>query len=104
MRISMRVPPSSALTALGLAGGFAVGRATHKRALGGALWAAAGALCLPRWRRAGWARASLLGVTYVGALGGSHPLAKRIGAWPSIAVVTAAMSASAALLADRRPR
>jgi hypothetical protein len=32
---------------------------------------------------------------YVAAMGGSHPLAKRIGAWPSVVAVTAATVAAA---------
>jgi hypothetical protein len=39
------------------------------------------------------AAAAGLGAVYVAAMGGSHPLAKRVGAWPSVvaaAVVTVA--------------
>ena len=81
------------LTTIGLAGGFGVARATRNRPLGGAVWALAGALCIPDWRRAGPWRGLLLGATYAGALGGSHPLAKRVGAWPSVAVVSASTAA-----------
>jgi hypothetical protein len=35
---------------------------------------------------------------YVAAMGGSHPLARRIGAWPSVAVVTAVTVAAAELV------
>lgn len=62
----------------------------------------AGAACLPRWRRAGPVRAALLATGYAGALGGSHPLAKKVGAWPSVAIVSAGMGALAWRLADRR--
>ncbi len=42
----------------------------------------------------------LLG-TYLGAFGVSHPLAKKLGAWPSVLTVTAAASGAAYALADR---
>lgn len=99
----MRVP-TSALVVAGLAGGFAVARATHNRPLGGAVWAAAGALCLPRWLRAGRLEAGLLAAGYAGALGGSHPLAKRVGAWPSVALVSASMAGLSWVMADRSRR
>jgi len=87
-RASASLP--SALAAVGLAGGFLVARRTGRRELGGALFAAAGAWCARDWyRAAGPGAAAGLGALYVAAMGGSHPLAKRIGAWPSVAVVTA---------------
>jgi hypothetical protein len=90
-------------TTVGLAGGFAVARATHNRPLGGAVWAASGLLCIPAWRRAGLWRGAVLGATYAAALGGSHPLAKRVGAWPSVAIVSAAMAGLGWALSERAP-
>lgn len=56
-----------------------------------------------QWARRGGPSLTLgLGLTYVGAFGVSHPLAKRIGAWPSVFTVTAVASGAAAALADRR--
>ena len=90
---------SSAVAALGLAGGFLVARQTGRRDLGGALFAAAGAWCAQDWYRAsGPAAAASLTAVYVAAMGGSHPLARRIGAWPSVAVVTAVTVAAAELM------
>ena len=90
---------SSAAAVLGLAGGFAVARRTGRRELGGALFAAAGAWCARDWYRAsGPAAAAGLSTLYVAAMGGSHPLAKRIGAWPSVAAVTAVTVATAELV------
>ena len=43
----------------------------------------------------GPAAAASLAAAYVAAVGGSHPLARRIGAWPSVAVVTAVTVAAA---------
>jgi hypothetical protein len=92
------VPPS-AVAALGLGGGFLAGRVTGRRDLAGVLFAAAGAWCAREWyRSSGPAAAAGLSVLYAAAMGGSHPLAKRVGAWPSVAVVTAATVAAAELV------
>jgi hypothetical protein len=90
---------SSAVAAVGLVGGFLAARQTGRRDLGGALFAAAGAWCARDWYRAsGPAAAAGLSAVYVAAMGGSHPLAKRIGVWPSVAVVTAVTVAAAELV------
>ena len=90
----------SAIAALGLVGGFAVARRMGRRELGGALFAAAGAWCAREWYRAhGPAAAVGLGAVYVAAMGGSHPLAKRVGAWPSVLAVTAVTVAAAEAVA-----
>jgi hypothetical protein len=95
--------PTAPLAAAGLIGGYVVARETHNRPLGGLVLAAAGASCARRWQRAAGtgAAAGLLGV-YLGAFGASHPLAKRIGAWPSVLCVSGASAAASWLLADRR--
>jgi hypothetical protein len=91
--------PSSAVAALGLAGGFLAGRWTGRRDLAGALFAAAGAWCARDWyRSSGLAAAAGLSALYTAAMGGSHPLAKRVGAWPSVAVVTAVTVAAVELV------
>ena len=90
------------LTVLGLAGGFAVARKTGNRPLGGLVWAGAGLACAPAWRRAGRTSALVLAATYAGALAGSHPLAKKVGAWPSVGLVSMGMSGLAWAMADRR--
>ncbi len=87
---------SSAIAALGLTGGFLVARRTGRRELGGALFAVAGAWCARDWyRSAGAPAAAGLGALYAAAMGGAHPLAKRIGAWPSVVAVTAVTVAAA---------
>jgi hypothetical protein len=94
-------PPlvSSAVAASGLVGGFMVARSTGRRELGGLLFAAAGAWCARDWYRAsGPAAAAGLSALYAAAMGGSHPLAKRIGAWPSVATVTAVTVAGSELM------
>jgi hypothetical protein len=93
----------SLLAAGGLLGGFAVARYTKRRELGGAVFAAAGGFAGREWtRQAGPVPAAALGVLYTLAMGGSHPLAKQLGAWPSVLLVTGAtVLASEAVLRSR---
>lgn len=44
--------------------------------------------------------AAALSALYLAAFGLSHPLAKRIGAWPSVLTVTAVASGAAHLASD----
>jgi hypothetical protein len=86
--MSRPVSPSLAAAA-GLVGGFAVARYTKRRELGGAVFLVAGAVSGREWsRRSGPMAALALGTLYTAAMGGSHPLAKKIGAWPSVVLVT----------------
>lgn len=94
--------PSPVLTSTGLIGGYVVARET-KRAIGGAVLAGAGAAAFELWRRqAGVGTATALTGVYLAAFGLSHPLAKKIGAWPSVLTVTAATGAAGYALGDRR--
>jgi hypothetical protein len=91
--------PSSAIAALGLTGGFAAGRWTGRRDLAGALFTAAGAWCARDWYQAsGPAAAASLTALYAAAMGASHPLARRMGAWPSVLAVTAVTVTAAELV------
>ena len=94
--------PTAPLVAAGLIGGFAVARYTGRRQLGGAVLAAVGGVCGRSWLRSSGpgVMGLLLGV-YAAAFGGSHPLAKKIGAWPSVLTVTAVASGATYALADR---
>jgi len=94
--------PTAPVAAGSLIGGYLVARETGVRPLGGAVLAAAGAWCTREWaRRAGpGAAAGLLGL-YLAGFGASHPLAKKIGAWPSVLAVSALSGGAAALVADR---
>lgn len=99
----MAAPPTAPVVATGLVGGYAIARFSGRRELGGLFLAACGVWSARQWNRAGGAPlAAGLGLTYAAAFGASHPLAKRIGAWPSVGVVTAVASGAAAALADRR--
>ncbi|EGJ75071.1 hypothetical protein STTU_2282 [Streptomyces sp. Tu6071] len=95
--------PSAPIAAAGLLGGYATARFTKNRRLGGAVLAAAGTITHLQWRRTTTPRtATALTATYLTAFGASHPLAKKLGAWPSVAVVTAATAGAAWVLSDRR--
>lgn len=99
----MKTPPTAPVVAAGLIGGFAIARASRRRELGGFFLAACGGWSARQWNRAGGPGLTVgLGLTYAGAFGVSHPLAKRIGAWPSVLAVTAVAAGAAAALADRR--
>lgn len=94
--------PTPVITSAGLIGGFVVARGT-KRAIGGAVLAAAGVGAFETWRRqTGPGTACGLTAGYLVAFGLSHPLAKKMGAWPSVLTVTAATGAAAYALGDRR--
>ncbi|MBD0709855.1 MULTISPECIES: hypothetical protein [unclassified Streptomyces] len=85
--------PSPAIAAAGLVGGYAVARWTKKRPLGGVVLAGAGGVAAYEWRRvAGGKAAAGLGVAYVVAFAGSHPLARKIGAWPAVFSVAGAVA------------
>ncbi|KOG86885.1 hypothetical protein AB0I49_16780 [Streptomyces sp. NPDC050617] len=80
--------PTSVVAAGGLVGGYGVARWTKKRPLGGAALAAAGAVAARQWQqRSGTGAAAALTGLYVAAFAGSHPLAKKVGAWPSVFAV-----------------
>ena len=98
----MRVP-TAAITAGSLIVGWQLARRTGNRSLGGVVLAAGGALAASEWtRRTSPAVTGALAVTYVGAFVVSHPLAKRIGAWPSVLAVSALTAAASYVAADRR--
>ena len=94
---------TSLLSAGSLVAGYAVASSSGVRPLGGAVLAAGGALCAREWsRQSGRGTAAALLITYLGAFGASHPLAKQIGAWPSVLTVAAATGLAAHLASDRR--
>ncbi|AGL15868.1 hypothetical protein [Actinoplanes sp. N902-109] len=96
--------PTAAITAGSLIGGWQVARRTGIRPLGGAVLAAGGILAGRDWaRRTSPAVTTALVVTYLGAFGLSHPLAKRIGSWPSVLAVSALTAAVSYAAADRHP-
>lgn len=93
----------SALAGAGLIGGFATARATKNRQLGGAVLAAAGTGAFLAWKsNAGAPTAAALTALYLTAFGASHPLAKKIGAWPAVNAVTAGVVLTSLVAARKR--
>lgn len=91
------------VTSAGLIGGFQTARSTKNRPLGGAVLAAAGAGAFAIWKRnAGTGTAAALTAAYLAAFGLSHPLARKIGAWPSVYSVTAATAVASLIFGRRR--
>ena len=87
--LSSALRPST-LAAAGLLGGFTVARYSGRREAGGLVFALAGAACAREWAKsAGPAGAAGMGALYTAAMGGSHPLAKKIGPWPAVLLVSA---------------
>lgn len=92
---------TAAVVATGLIGGWLTARETSIRPIGGVVLAAAGGYAARSWAaktNAGTTAGLLAG--YVGAFGLSHPLAKKIGSWPSVLAVTAATATAAHFLSD----
>ncbi|MEV6636786.1 hypothetical protein AB0M54_39225 [Actinoplanes sp. NPDC051470] len=98
----MRIP-TAAITAGSLIGGWQLARRTGIRPLGGVVLAAGGVLAGREWhRKTGPAVTTALVTAYVGAFALSHPLARRIGSWPSVLAVSALTAAVAYAASDRR--
>ena len=94
---------TAALVSVGLVGGWLIARETGIRPLGGALLAASGGWAARSWwAKGGVTLAAGLTSAYIGAFGASHPLAKKIGAWPSVIAVTGAAACAAHFLSDAR--
>jgi hypothetical protein len=96
--------PTAAVAAGSLVGGYVVARETGVRPLGGVVLLAGGAWCTRSWLRThGPVVAGTLLLVSVGAFAGSHPLARRVGAWPAVLSVSAVTAVAAWGLADRGP-
>lgn len=95
--------PTAPVAGGSLALGYLVAAGSGVRPLGGLVLLAGAGWCGRRWLRvAGPAVTGTLVGCYAAAFAGSHVLAKAIGAWPSVAVVSTATAAAAWALADRR--
>jgi apolipoprotein N-acyltransferase len=92
-RLLRVTPPTTALVAGGsLALGFAVAQVTGVRELGGAVLVAAVAVCAVQWRRqAGTGAAAALVAVYAALFVGSHLLARAVGGWPAVVLVSLVM-------------
>ncbi|MDI2127825.1 hypothetical protein [Yinghuangia seranimata] len=95
--------PTAVVASAGLVGGYATARFTKVRPLGGAVLAAAGGVAAREWKaRAGAPTAAGLTGLYLAAFGASHPLAKKIGAWPAVFAVSGTVAVAAYALSDRK--
>lgn len=92
------------LAALGLIGGYLTARESGIRPLGGVLLGAAGAYAGRTWlAKRGPGITTALSAVYLLGFGLSHPLAKKIGAWPAVLVVSAVSAGASWVLVDSRP-
>src|SRR5690625_158689 len=95
--------PTAPLVVTGMLGGYVTGRVTKQRPLAGVVLGAAGiAAGMRGFRPSGAATRALLWAIYLVTFGASHPLAKKIGAWPSVLVSTAAAAGAARVLNDTK--
>jgi hypothetical protein len=95
--------PTAPVVAASLVGGYAVARFTKVRPLGGAVLAVGGFVAQRQWtRRSGPVTAAILSGVYYGAFGVSHPLAKKVGAWPAVLGVAGVSAVAAWALSDRK--
>ena len=86
---------TSVLAGATLVAGFGAAQATDNRTLGGVVLLAGAAACGYLWWRESGARGALVSeAVFFAAFAGSHALAKPMGAWPSVAVVAIATTAS----------
>ncbi|MYS22805.1 hypothetical protein GA0115240_144859 [Streptomyces sp. DvalAA-14] len=93
---------ASAVAAGGLIGGYGIARWTKRRELGGVALAAAGAVAARQWKqRAGVGAAAGLTGAYLAAFAGSHPLAKKVGAWPAVFAVAGGVAVVSWAVAGR---
>lgn len=94
--------PTAPVVAVSLIGGYLIARETKKRELGGAVLAVGGFVAGRAWvQKVGAGKAAVLIAIYLLGFGASHPLAKKIGAWPAVFAAAGTSAASAYVLADR---
>jgi hypothetical protein len=100
----MRPVPSAPIAAGSLIAGYAVASASGSRPLGGAVLFAGAACCVRLWSsRRGPRTAARLAGAELAAFILSHVIARGIGAWPAVLLVSAAMALVAWTAADARP-
>ncbi len=94
--------PTWPVAAGSLALGFGVAQATGVRPLGGLVLLAGAGWCALRWREErGTGIAVALVALYLAAFVASHLIADALGAWGSVALVSALVGLAAWALADR---
>ena len=91
------------LAGLGLVGGYLVARESGVRPLGGTVLGLAGLYAGRTWlAKAGVPATVALSAIYLGGFGVSHPLAKKIGAWPAVLGVATVSAVASYVVVDRR--
>jgi hypothetical protein len=99
----MRLTPTAPIAAGTLIAGYAVAAGSGSRPLGGVVLLIGGAWCVRAWTSRNDARtAAILACTGLAAFVVSHVLARAIGAWPAVLLVSAAMAVAAWIRADTR--
>ncbi|GAA0482174.1 hypothetical protein ABZ951_28610 [Streptomyces sp. NPDC046215] len=94
--------PTSVVAASGLVGGYALARWTKQRPLGGAVLAVVGGVAARQWAaKVGGPKAAALTGGYVAAFAGSHPLAKKVGAWPAVFAVAGGVALASWVVESR---
>lgn len=95
--------PTAPVVAASLVGGYAVARYSKNRKLGAAVLGVGGVYAKTEWMKtSGPVTTAVLSGIFYGGFGLSHPLAKKIGAWPSVLTVAGVAAASAYVLNDRK--
>ena len=95
--------PTAPVVAGSMIAGYLVARETKVRPLGGAVLAAGSLIAGREWKRkAGAAGFATINGIYYASFGLSHPLAKKIGAWPAVLTAAGVSGAAAWALSDRR--
>lgn len=99
----MTALPTAPVVAAGLMGGYACARHGGRDDAATVVFTGAGAWCAWAWRRRAGSRVSnlLLGC-YLVAFYVSHPLAKKIGAWPAVLVMSTLAAGITFGVADRQ--
>lgn len=98
----MRPLPTWPVAAGSLVAGFAVAQATGVRPLGGVVLVLGAGWCAARWREErGSGVAVALVAIYLAAFVASHLIADSLGAWGSVALVSALVALAAWALGDR---
>lgn len=91
------------VVAAGLVGGYLAASQTGVRPIGGAVLAVAGGYAARTWvAKVGPVQAGALGAVYVVAFGASHPLAKKVGAWPAVFAAASVSAITSWVVSDRR--
>jgi hypothetical protein len=102
-RLDLRSAPTAPVAAGSLIAGYAVAIGSGSRPLGGVVLLAGGLWCVREWVRRNDARtAAELACFGLAAFVLSHVLARSIGAWPAVLLVSAAMALATWVRADAR--